>query len=197
MIEASYATWLMLMPYELFEQPIDGVRGNGGCVKFPLKFPSGVMRGRFNPADGQLYVCGIRGWSSGAAADACFQRVRYTGKPVLMPVNVRTRKGGLDVTFTAPLSADSADVENVGAEQFNYTRSGNYGSDERSANDPTKKGRDPVEIKSVKLSADGKTLSLEIPSLKPVTNLMLKFNLEAADGTPFASEMSWTINRIP
>jgi hypothetical protein len=57
----------------------------GGVVRFPLTFDSGVMRPRFNPKDGQLYVCGMKGWQTNAAKDACFQRVRYTGKPANMP----------------------------------------------------------------------------------------------------------------
>jgi len=51
-------------------------------VRFPLKFPSSVMRGRYNPVDGQLYVAGLRGWSSSAAKDCAFQRIRYAGGPV-------------------------------------------------------------------------------------------------------------------
>ena len=38
------------------------------------------MRARFNAADGQLYVCGLKGWQTRATKDGIFQRVRYTGK---------------------------------------------------------------------------------------------------------------------
>ncbi|HUR38638.1 MAG TPA: DUF6797 domain-containing protein, partial [Planctomycetota bacterium] len=79
----------------------------GGVVRFPFKFPSGVMRGRFNPVDGQLYVAGLRGWSSSAAKDCAFQRIRYVGGPVCLPLKVITRKGGLDVTFSSALDAAS------------------------------------------------------------------------------------------
>jgi glucose/arabinose dehydrogenase len=57
----------------------------GGVVRFGLKFESGVMRPRFNPADGQLYLCGMKGWQTNAAKDACFHRVRLTGTPANMP----------------------------------------------------------------------------------------------------------------
>jgi hypothetical protein len=36
-----------------------GEQIQGGVVQFPLRFSSGIMRARFNPADGQLYVCGL------------------------------------------------------------------------------------------------------------------------------------------
>jgi hypothetical protein len=170
----------------------------GGVVKFPFKFPSGVMRGRFHPVDGQLYVAGLRGWSSAAARDCAFQRVRYTGKPVTLPVCVTTRKGGMDVSFTGPLDAAAAtDVENIGAVGFNVVRTGNYGSSEYSLKDPKKQGRDPVEVKSSKLSADGKTLSLEMPDLRPMTNLVLKFRLKAADGAPVVIELDYTLHVVP
>ena len=35
----------------------------GGVVRFPLSFASGIMRARFNPRDGQLYVSsGLGHW---------------------------------------------------------------------------------------------------------------------------------------
>jgi hypothetical protein len=40
------------------------------------------MRARFRKQDGQLYVCGLRGWQTAGVMDACLQRVRNTGKPV-------------------------------------------------------------------------------------------------------------------
>ena len=38
----------------------------GGAVRFPWHFNSGSMRARFNPVDGQLYVCGFQGWQTNA-----------------------------------------------------------------------------------------------------------------------------------
>ena len=175
-----------------------GDEAQGGTVRFPLTFPSGIMRCRFNPADGQLYVCGLRGWSSRANKECILQRVRYTNKPVYMPIEVHTRKTGMDVTFTGALDpASVADTQNIGAEWFNVVRTAAYGSPEFSVADPKKKGRDQVEIKSAKLSADGKTISLEIPTLKPVTNIVLKFKIKAADGTAVNQELDYTINKMP
>jgi hypothetical protein len=175
-----------------------GDRWQGGIVKFPLKFPSGLMRARFNPVDGQLYSCGLRGWSSRAAIDHVFTRVRYTGKPVRMPLSVKTRKGGLDITFTTDLDPASAgDTQNVGAEWYMLKRSGNYGSGEFMVSDPEKKGKEVLEIAAMKLLPDHRTLSLDIPALKPVDVIILKFNLKAADGAEFSDTLSYTINAIP
>jgi hypothetical protein len=180
----------------LIERLKDDVQG--GVVRFPFRFPSGVMRGRFNPVDGQLYVAGLRGWSSGATKDCAFQRVRYSGKAVHLPIRVATRKGGLDVTFTGALDpASVADPENIGAVAFNVVRTAGYGSPEFSIEDPKKQRRDPVEIKSTALKEDGRTVALEIPELKPVTNLVVKFRIKAADGTPVAVELDYTLHAVP
>ncbi len=192
MIECSYDCSIFAVIEEFV-----GDQVQGGVTKFPLHFPSGVMRGRFNPADGQLYLAGLRGWSSRAVNDECFQRVRYTGKPYVVPVAVKTVHDGMEVTFSTALDAKSVDADSISAEQFNVVRTGNYGSPEFSVKNPKKAGHDVVEIKSAKLLADGKTIALEIPGLAPVTNFNLNFKVTAVDGTPVEQELDYTINKIP
>ncbi len=92
------------------------------------------MRPKFNAGDGQLYVAGLRGWQTSAAADAAFQRVRYTGKPANMVTGLKVRKGGLDITFTDPLDPEDAnDADSFEIEQWNYLWCSEYGSDDYSA----------------------------------------------------------------
>lgn len=174
-----------------------GVR-QGGVARFPLRFSSGIMRARFHPRDGQLYVAGLRGWQTTGVADGCFQRVRYTGRPAYMPLSFHLRKSGIDLTFTDPLDRDSAgDLENYSAKWFGVVRTEGYGSPEFQVTDPGKRGREELRIDSVHVKDDGKTVSLEIPGLRPVTNLLVKCHIRAADGTPLAHEVSLTINRLP
>ena len=169
----------------------------GGVVRFPLKFDSGVMRGRVNPKDGQVYLAGLKGWQTNAAKDACFQRVRYTGKPANMPTGLKIKETGVEITFTDPLDAETAnDADSYGVEQWNYVWSGEYGSPEVSAADPSKKEHDTVEVKSAKLSADGKTVFLEIPGIRPVMQMKIQINLDSADGRELEWEIYNTINRV-
>lgn len=178
-------------------EDVDGVR-QGGVVQFPLKFDSGIMRARFNPRDGQLWVCGLRGWQTGGGRDGALQRVRYTGKPVHLPSALRVAKSGLNITFTSEMNEASAtDDQNYAVEQWNYEWTEKYGSPEFSAANPGKQGHDSVAIKSVKLSADRKTVFLEIPEIKPVMQMKIRFRLKAADGTPVEHEIYNTINRVP
>jgi hypothetical protein len=174
----------------------------GGVTRFPLKFESGINRPRFSPFDGQLYISGLTGWQSSGAKSACFQRVRYTGKPVTMANGLKVSKSGVAITFTSPLDAGSAgDAANWSVEQWNYEWAEHYGSGNYSAADPKKKGndnvKDPVEIKSVKLSPDNRTVTLELAEVRPVMQMNIKYNIKSADGTAVKSEVFNTINKVP
>ena len=180
----------------LFEE-LDGIR-QGGVVRFPLKFDSGIMRARFHPGDGQLWVCGLKGWQTAGPRDGALQRVRYTGGPVRFPSALHVSPNGLRLTFTAPLEAASAtDEQNYAIEQWNYEWTEIYGSPEFSVVNPHRPGHDPVPIRSAKLLPDGKTVFLELPQLKPVMQMKIRFRLKAADGAPVEQEIYCTINRVP
>ena len=170
----------------------------GGTTMFPLTFASGTMRARFNKIDGQLYVVGMRGWQTSAPKAGCVQRVRYTGKPVHMPKEFHVTKTGIDVTFTDTLDPASANDEQTwSAVWFNLHYTADYGSPEFNVSDDKKKGREPLPIKGAKLSVDGKTVSLEIPGLKPVNNIIIKYKLKFADGAAVSQDLNVTINKMP
>jgi hypothetical protein len=175
----------------------EGGTPQGGAVRFPLSFNTGTMRARFNDHDGQLYITGLKGWQTSGAKDGGFQRVRYTGKPANMPVGMVVKKNGLSLTFSSPLDrASAAEKDNYSGEQWNYLWTGNYGSPEVHIDDPKKNGHDPVEITSVTLSADGKTVFLEMPKIQPVMQMKLKYKINAADGTTVQQDFYGTINKL-
>jgi len=174
-----------------------GVR-QGGVVQLPLKFDSGIMRARFHPRDGQLWVCGLQGWQTSGGRVGALQRVRYTGKPVHLPSALLVTNNGLNITFTSELDSASAnDDQNYAVEQWNYEWTDKYGSPDFSVIDPGKQGRDPVTITRAKLSPDRKTVFLEIPEIKPVMQMRTRFRLKAADGSSVEHEIYNTINRVP
>jgi hypothetical protein len=184
----------------LFTVLMEDINGEkqGGVVKFPFKFISGGMRARFNPKDGQLYVSGLKGWQSDANRDGCFHRIRYTGKPTNTPISLHVLKDGVQFSFSDPLDTASAgDVQNYSVEWFNVVRSSAYGSPEFYVSDAKKKGREPVDVDSVTVGPDRKTVTLKIPGIKPVTNMVIKYKLKAADGTIIDQEIDNTINVIP
>jgi hypothetical protein len=182
--------------FHVMTEQVDGVT-QAGMVKFPLKFQTGLMRGRCNPKDGQIYLCGLRGWQTDQPRDGGFYRVRYTGKPVHMPLELHAFKDGLKITFTGALDATSAsDLANYAIEQWNYIYTGSYGSPEVSASEPGRKSHDKVEVKSARLSHDKQTVLLEIPGLQPVNQMKIKMNLKAADGTAISPEIYNTIHKL-
>ena len=182
----------------VMSEPLADGRRQGGVVKFPLKFTSSVMRAKFNPKDGQLYIAGLSEWQSNAGKITGFDRVRYTGKPVYSVRGLKVVKDGVEPTFTQPLAADTAsDLQNFSGKRWNYLRSENYGSPELSVADPKKKGRDTLDITGATLSPDGRTLTLRIADFQPVMQETIKFSLKAIDGTAIAQEIMHTVHRIP
>lgn len=194
MLHLSYGTCALFnVVYERV-----GDQMQGGVVKYPLTFASGILRGRFHPKDGQLYVAGLKGWSTSGARDGCLQRVRYTGKPVHMISELHVRKDALELGFTSPVDPETAgDVDSYTAQQWNYLYSEKYGSPDYSVADPKKQGRDPVDIKSAKVSSDGRKVTLEIPGLRPVQQMLVKMRIKAADGTAISQELWNTIHQVP
>ena len=177
------------------QERVDGVV-QGGVYKFPLKFESGTMRGRFSPLDGQLYISGLKGWQSSAAKDGSLQRVRYTGKPVTFPAQLNVKPNGVNLAFTTELDAATAsDAGNYAVEQWNYKWSSAYGSGEYKL-DGTK-GKDAVEVKSAKLSADKKSVFLDLGSVVPVEQMEIKFNVKSASGATIPGRIINTINAVP
>lgn len=189
----------------------------GGVVRFPVNFQSGIMRARFHPVDGQLYVAGLRGWQTTGVKNGAFQRVRYTGAPVRMPIGLHATKRGVRLDFACALDPASAnDPQNWNIEVWNYLWSGAYGSPELSTMDSTdapgekgkdgeaqfskaqmdRKKHDTLTVKSVTLSADGKSVFLEIPEVKPVMQMAIKFGIKTADGAELRSEVVNTIHAL-
>jgi hypothetical protein len=169
----------------------------GAAVRFPLKFESGVMRARFNPADGQLYLSGLRGWQTSGVRPGALHRVRYTGATVTMPVDLRTHNNGVSLTFATELDPATAnDPGNYAVLRWTYSWTGEYPSRHFSVIDPKKQGYDTVEVKSAKLLADRKTVFLEIPDITPVKQQQITLNLKTAAGAPVQYDIYQTIHHL-
>ena len=154
----------------------------GAVVPLPGEFRSGAHRGRFNSHDGQLYVGGMQGWGSYTPDEGCFQRVRYTGKPVQLPSRWRAHQNGVAIEFTTPLNREiAANPRNHFAQSWNYRYSAAYGSPEYSARHYGMRGHDRVQITRAVVSEDRKTLFLEMPDLQPVNQLHLLIKTDSGN----------------
>jgi putative heme-binding domain-containing protein len=161
-------TYFLLLREKVGGQP------QGAAVPMPGEFQSGAHRGRFNPRDGQLYVSGMTGWGTYTPLDGCFQRVRYTGEPVQLPIEFHAHENGVLVRFSRPLDREVAQLpRHQFAQAWNYRYGAAYGSAELSSSHPGQPGHDALAIRSAHVLADGQTLFLEIPELQPVNQLHL------------------------
>lgn len=193
LLHTSYG---MASLFHVLWEVVDGVP-QGGVMQFPLRFDSGIMRARFNPRDGQLWVTGLRGWQTKGLRDGCLQRVRYTGKPLRMPTELHVRKEGIELTFSDPLDRAAAeDLQSWSVTQWNYRWTEKYGSDDYSVKHPAEKGHDDLAVTAIKLSPDGKRVVLMIPDLRPVMQMRIKYSLQAQDGTAIKGEIDNTINIV-
>lgn len=165
----------------------------GGVVPLPLEFETGVMRARFRKSDGQLYVCGLYGWSGDKKYPGGFYRVRFTGKNLYLPRELRVAADGVLIRFTVPLHAATAlDRDSYSVSRWNYKWTSRYGSDEYRLNG--EKGRDPAAVDQILLSRDRTTVFLKIRDFKPVMQMRIQMKLKAADGMWFASEVHHTVH---
>ncbi len=172
---------------------------NGFAVQFPFQFRSGLMRAVVNPADGQVYVAGQRGWDSAAASDGCLARVRYTGQPAYLVTAAAATKRGIQLTFSCDLNPETVNYDNVFAERIGQ-------------------GQQEVDIEDVKL-LDQRTMLVEfLPEdllaggvidrrrtkqdqsgrthYRVIDPLALEFRLKANNGTKIKDTIYCTINSL-
>ena len=192
LINLSYGTGYV---YVVMEEKVNG-RVQGGVVRIPdFDFPTGVMRGRFHPGDGQLYACGLFGWAGNKTRPGGFYRLKHTGKPVPLPVAIHATKDGISLTFTNELDAETAaDPESYSVHRWGYRRTRNYGSRDYKADGS--QGRDNVEVTGVKLSADKKSVLLQIADMKPAMQVQIRYKIDAEDGTYLSHRIQNTIHAI-
>lgn len=167
----------------------------GGVVPLPMEFRSGVMRGRVHPTRPELFVGGLRGWVSAAVDDGCLCRIRWTGRPLNVPVAVRTWSNGLSVRFAEPLEPAAAeDPDRYSLTAWNYRYSAAYGSADYRPGDANAVGREEWSIASATLADDGRTVFLEVPDLKPVMQAALEYRIKSADGEGLRNGIYSTIH---
>src|SRR4051812_32003336 len=182
--------------FEVLPEVVDGVH-QGAMIQLPFRFSSGVMRGRVNPKDGQVYLCGLKGWQSSAAHDGGFYRVRFTGEPVRMPLEYQSSKEGVQLKFTTALDAKSAtDPANYNVERWNYHWTGAYGSPEFSVSEPEQKKHDKLEVESASLLPDGKTVVLKIADMRPADQIKIKYSLADNGGASVSQEVYATAYKL-
>jgi putative heme-binding domain-containing protein len=174
-----------VVPYET----VSGVMQGGMCALPIPRLPTGVMRGRFHPTDGQLYACGMYAWAGDQTAPGGFYRLRATGKPMHLPTGLAATKRGLQLTFTEPIDrAAASEPSNYSVKTWSIKRTANYGSEHHD--------EVTLRVTGASLSADGRTVSLVMPEIRPTACMAIKYRLKGLGGEPFEGLIHNTIHRL-
>ena len=163
----------------------------GGLVQLPLAdLPTGIMRGRFSPADGQLYACGLFAWAGNRTQPGGFFRIRRTTAPLRMPLELEATATGLRLTFSDPLDRTrAADPENWTYTSWRLERTARYGSDH------IDERRHRVE--SMEVSSDGRIVTIGIENFAATMGYELAWDVVAADGGDVRGRIHGTVHATP
>ena len=174
---------VFIVPHEKVDDQVQG-----GVFELPIeRFSTGVMRGRFNGFDGQLYVCGLSAWGSTQPQLGGLYRIRYTGETSVIPLAVHARQTGIEIGFSSEL--DRAEAENVGnykVETWDLKRSRSYGS--KHYNEKV------LEVTRARVNADGKSVVLTVPEIQPTWIMEITFNLTDARDNKVSGVIQNTIH---
>lgn len=169
-----------------------GDTAQGALCRLPIPdFPTGIMRGRVHPTNGQLYLAGLSAWAtSQTEQEGGFYRLRPTGQPAALPTAWHIINGGIELTFSEPLTATTAtDVARYVVKVWELKRSANYGS--------PRINEHALAIARAEVLADARKLRLTIPTLAPATIIELTCHVQDANGTEVERVITGTIHRVP
>ena len=184
LLNLSYGTGrIFIVPQEEV-----GGQWQGAVCELPMPaLAAGIMRGRFG-GDGALYACGLFGWAGNAVAPGGFYRIRRADQPAHVPLAVHAAKGALSVTFSDPPDPGSVTPDAFALKAWSLRRSAGYGSQHH--------GEHPLAITGVRLGADARTVTLDVPALAPTQCYELKVSLRARDGTAVKRALHGTIHQL-
>ena len=174
---------------------------NGEYQGSVMRFTQGLEAGtnRILWHDGAFYIGGIGrgdeqnwGWKRTLHG---LQKLVPNGKSTFEILRAEARNDGLVLRFTQPVNREqAAKPESYHAEQWYYQPTKNYGG--------RKIDEETLEVQSVTVSDDGKSVFLKLPDMKEhihgrVVYVRLR-GLYSADGEfPWATEVWYTLTRRP
>ncbi|MEO6526475.1 MAG: cytochrome c [Gemmatimonadaceae bacterium] len=180
-------------PFRVF---LDSTRSGvqGAVVALPGYYRTPTLKGRQHPLDGQLYLAGFRIWGSNAKDVASLVRLRRTARPNTLPVAVHAGQQGILVRFASALDAKAAlDRSRYQLQSWGYVRSSRYGSGHFKHDSSAGHDRHPLDAH---LSADGRTLLLVVPQMRPVMQMQLDYDLRSRQGTPLKNSLYLTVHSV-
>ena len=176
---------VFLVPFE----KVDG-QPQGGIFELPIpRFSTGIMRGRFNKEDGQLYVCGLSAWGSTQPQLGGLFRIRKTNAPLMVPVGINTHKNGITISFTENLDTKSVvNIDNYTVKTWDLLRSRKYGS--KHYNTQT------LSVSKAAIGNEQNTLELTIPDIQATWGMEIQYSIQNDNGEQINGAIQNTIHKL-
>ncbi len=172
-------------------EKVNGV-WQGACYPFREGFSTGILNLQFTP-EGNLLSGGTnRGWPVRGRKAFALERIDWTGRMPFEIKQVSITPKGFSIAFTKPLDRSSGiDPKHYRLSTFTHIYHGGYGGPEVDQTTPV--------VKSVTLSENGKSASIEVPGIKP--GHVYEFDLgelrDAEKTTLLHRHAYYTVNEIP
>jgi hypothetical protein len=161
----------------------------GAVIDLPdVKFLTGVMRGRFNPSDGQLYACGMSAWGTNQMMrGGGLYRIRYTGKTISIPVKMKVLEKSIVLDFDSPIDQNTvSDLSNFEVKTWQLLRSKKYGSERL----------EQKILKVTKSHVEGNRLKLSIENLEKVDVFTIDYKIKNVKGEQLSGSVQGTIHQL-
>ncbi|MBK7404263.1 MAG: hypothetical protein IPJ41_06420 [Phycisphaerales bacterium] len=175
----------------IFLEKVDG-EWQGVAFRFTQGFESGVNRLIEGP-DGCLYIggTGSSGNWSWRGTRTGLQRLRPTGGSAFEYHSISATPDGFVIRLTRPVEAAwLANPANYSLTEWRYDPTPNYGGPNVDTTD--------LGVASATPAADGRSVRLVVPGLKPGYVVHFRIDPRSADGEAMWSTEAWyTLNRIP
>ena len=174
----------------------DGWPARQGAV-IPLGIETGLplLHARVHPADGSIWLAGFRIYDSAAPELEGIGRLRPAEGPLASPVEARVVKEGVVLGFDHPLDPASVKPDAVQAKEWQYRRSGGYGSP-RLKRDGSQ-GSDPVATGGTFLSKDGRSVFIHVPGLKATMQLEIAHRFHGKGAVAETRPVFFTVDAPP
>jgi len=176
---------VFIVPHEKVDNQMQG-----GIFQLSIpKFSTGVMRGRFNPKDGQLYACGLSAWGSTQPDLGGFYRIRYQGEKSIIPIGLHVKRQFIKINFSHPIDVkNGADISAYNVKTWDLKRSRKYGSDHYNEK--------VLPVTKVQLSEDRKELKLFISGIKETWVMEIGYDFIDAKGKHINGMIQNTVNQV-
>ena len=179
----------------VFAEKVNGAY-QGAVFQFTQGLESGVNRLVWGP-DGALYIGGIGStgnWGHSGKLGYGLQKMTFNNKVAFEMLAVRAKSDGVEIEFTEPLNQGVGETaSDYEIRQWWFKPTGEYGG--------PKLDNETLNVKTVKVSADRRKVSLQLAGMKSKHVVYIHLNrknIVSQNGNNLWTTEAWyTMNQIP